>query len=268
MVIHKYNIKAKQGATVRIWPLGDLHAGTIFSEEAELRKCIDIIRRDPNAYWIGTGDYAECIVPNDPRWEPSQSIIAPWVKPDNVAECERRMVLDILDPIRKKCIGLLYGNHENKIRKRCYYNFHENLCADLSAKNLGYTCFIHFVIEATNTTRYLVKGCFTHGAGGATTKASKLNKLIKFMTARQADIYGYAHVHDILPARYKQLATTRNLKLYEKRFIGYTTGSWLRTYAESPIASYGEEAGYDPVSMGCPVYLIKDGSVDGEVYEI
>ena len=251
-----------------LYCLGDIHAGTIHCVEDKIRAKIAQIAKDRNAYWIGMGDYAEFIAPNDRRWDPSQRSIAEWVDTDDIAESEVVWLANLLHPIRKKCVGLLYGNHENTIRTNLYTNAQQHLCDKLGVQNLGYSCFVRFFFRRDKSAEsHIIKGAFTHGSGWAITKGAKLNKLRRFMDDFNAHIYGYAHLHDLItdtkPYMDLSIAPFGQAKIKEVEAVGAMTGSWFRTYTRGIIASYGEQKVYPPTVLGCPMFTINPAT--GEI---
>lgn len=243
-------------STFKIYALGDCHAGTIHCVEDDLRRKVQEIAHDPNSFWIGMGDYAEWITPNDKRFDPDQKSIAPWVETDNIAHCQTEWISKLFTPIRKKCIGLLYGNHENSIRIFNHDNVQKNLCEELGVDNLGYSCFLRLFFKRDNSNEsHLVTGAFTHGASGAITEGAKLMALMRFMKAFEADIYGYAHIHDYIPKSLSRMRAQSN-KIKSVVSIGATTGSWFRTYTKGIVASYGETRTYPPTEICCAKFII------------
>ena len=53
----------------KLYPLGDIHAGTIYCNEAKIQKQVLEIQRDPFALWVGMGDYADLVLEKDWRFE-------------------------------------------------------------------------------------------------------------------------------------------------------------------------------------------------------
>ncbi len=53
--------------TFRLIVLSDLHCGNIHSNDKAIRTLVREIADDPFCYWIGLGDYCECINIHDPR---------------------------------------------------------------------------------------------------------------------------------------------------------------------------------------------------------
>ena len=249
-----------------LYPLGDIHAGTIHCAEQEIKNKVKEIAETPNAYWVGLGDYCEFITPKDKRWEPSQQCIPDWLHQDNIAEDQQNYIINLFEPIKDKCLGLMYGNHENSIRLQNHANVHKNICDKLGVSNLGYSCFLNLRFRRCGHTSkdhhgvgHLVKCCFTHGTGGARTEGGKINYLKEFMGSFEASIYGYAHVHAIQIFSPQALAVNEGLKITAKGKVGALTGCWFRTYTQGEIASYGEMKVYKPSRIGCPrFYIVPD----------
>lgn len=255
MQVKEVILHYKRSDIFYIYPFGDIHCGTIHCAEAEAKAKRDEIRDTPNAYWIGMGDYGEFITTKDPRWDPSQKVVAPWLKQDNIAEWQRKWIKELFEPIKDKCIGLLYGNHEESLRLYKDDNVHQNICDDLKVDNLGYSCFIHLSFRRGKET-HRVKCAFTHGTGGARTEGGRVNYLKRFMDEFEAQIYGYAHTHHIAIQSPDRLCTTDSLLIKSQGKVGALTGCWFRTYTQGEIASYGEKKVYGPTRIGCPRFVI------------
>jgi len=225
--------------------------------EDEIREKIKEIRENPKAIWVGMGDYSECITPRDPRWDPALECIPDWVEQDNIAECQKKKVVSLFEPIKDKCVGLLCGNHEESIRRYNHDNIQKNICEALGVPNLGYSCFVHFIFRRKNSTEgHLIKGHFTHGTGFARTEGGRVNYLVRTMSAFDANIYGYGHTHGMQLYSPEILGTTDNMKIKAKGKIGALTGCWFSTYTQGVVASYGEVKVYAPTRIGCPVFII------------
>jgi len=263
MEVKDFNIPYKRANSVfKLYLLGCIHAGTIHCAEAKVKDKVAEIKQDKNAFWLGMGDLGEFIAEGDKRWDPSLLSIAGWVEQDDIAKTQEDWIVKLLDPIRKKCVGLLYGNHEESIRKFLKTNVQKHICQELQVDNLGYSCFIRFRFERENSNeRHIVKGCFTHGAGAAITRGAKINRLERFMNSFDARIYGYGHVHDIIESDRPYIYVSEQGKIKQKVDIGLMTGCWFRTYTQGVQASYGEQKAYPPTVIGCP-YITIDPNAD------
>jgi hypothetical protein len=246
--------KISQG-DFHLYDLSDLHVGTIHCAEEKIRHKVQDIKNDKNAMWIGGGDYGDFITPKDKRWNHGQ--ISDWVKQHDIGESVRNYLVELLDPIKDKCIGLLYGNHEASYSKQNDNDVHQHICKDMGVPNLGYSCFAQLKFQRENSAeRHTITGAFTHGTGNAITEGAKVNNLMRFMKAFRADIYGYSHVHDYIPKSLTRLYATDSGKITNKVSIGATTGCWFRTYTQGPNSSYGEEKVYPPTEMCCAMFII------------
>jgi len=241
-------------AEFKLFPIGDIHAGTIACCEDRIREKVKEIKEDPFALWVGMGDYGEFIAPSDPRWD--WQMIADWVEPSNIAECQRRWIANLLLPIKGQCLGLLMGNHENKIRQRNYQDVHLDLCRDLGVPNLGYSCFYRLFFTRNRGT-FTVDCHFEHGSGGAQTEGGKIMRLSKAMLAFDSDIIAMGHLHDIKINAIPMLYMDKEYHIKQKVKVGAITGSWFRAYMEGPYPTYAEVGGYNPVNLGCPHFIIR-----------
>jgi hypothetical protein len=251
----------------RLYCLGDIHAGTIHCLEKDIKEKVKEITQTDNAYVVGMGDYAEFITPSDKRFDPSQNSIAGWVEPDNLAECQTNWIVDLFKPIKSKCLGLLYGNHEESIRTHNHDNVAKNICGRLEVDNLGYSCFLRIYFNRENSTEsHMITGALTHGASGAITPGAKRNILRRFMHSFDANFYAYAHMHDIVTDSRPYLTTQGRMnksQIKDIESIGAVTGSWFRTYTKGIVASYGERKVYPPTTLGCIYFEIN--AVTGEI---
>lgn len=257
MEVKDITIKRVRSTVIKLYMIGDIHAGTIHCVEDRIKKKVQEIKESKNTYWVGMGDYAEFITPNDRRFDPSQKAIAEWVEQDNIAESQTKWVVDLFTPIKDKCWGLLYGNHEENIRKFNHDNVQKNICERLGVDNLGFSCFLRLQTHrGKQSNARLFKCSFIHGASSAITEGAKMMALMRWMKANDADIYAYAHIHDYMPKSLSRLTVSDSGKIKQKVSIGATTGSWFRTYTQGIIASYGEMKAYPPTEICCAVFTI------------
>lgn len=198
---------------------------------------------------------SECITPSDKRWD--IEVISDWVEPDNIAHCLERRVVELLEPIKHKCLGLLEGNHEDSIRIHNHDDIQKNICEALSVKNLSYSCYYRLIFRrGKGHSHYSVVCMFTHGNGAPRTKGARMMNLLATMNEFEADLYAKGHLHDIItyPRPYLKLGLKN--KIIESHRVGAITGSWVRSYKQNVPASYAEKAGYPPSAVGCPVFKI------------
>lgn len=269
----RYIAYPSRSSEINIWNFADLHLLTKGCARNKLQKDIDTVANDPNSFWVGGGDYCECISPTDKRFDSS-------VLPDDMTIADlgdigsfaRKSVRDLFFPIRHKCLGLLYGNHEKSyMKKQNQLMWHHWLCSELNVPDLGYCCLMDIAFRripckapmlainkkiqygATTNIRFFLH----HGASGATTPGGKLNKLIHFMNCFMADIYMVGHVHDQIAKRLVHIGGNANCDtVVQVEKLGIITGTYLRTYTQD-VTIYGEEKGYAPTPLGARFVTIK-----------
>jgi hypothetical protein len=270
----RYIVYPSRSDVFEIWNLSDLHMGAKACAEDMIRRDVEAIKSNPNAYWLGGGDYCDFINYGDKRFDPDA--VSESISVKDLGQLGRKsaeMVYDMFSPIRDKCLGLLYGNHElSYMKDKAMQNLHSKMCIDLNVPDLGYCCLMDlefirdshkkgkvckplFTIENPRKEKiigqvYEVRVFAHHGSGFATTPGGKLNKLIQFMNNFDADIYFLGHVHDQVGRRQATITADRDCKkitAHEK--LGVISGSYLKTY-EHGSTTYGEQKGYAPTTLG------------------
>lgn len=255
MIVKTIELTYELGQVFHLYTIGDEHFGTKFCEEEAVDAQFGAIRKDPNGLWVGMGDKGEFITPTDPRW--NQDGIADWLDPNNVGPNQRDRYCDVAAPVRDKCLGLLTGNHETKMKQKGHYDAQTEICTAMGVPNLGYSCFIRLSFKYAHGNRRAGFVChFRHGSGNATKKTGKLKKLQDVMAVVDADIYAIGHMHDIITDIKPYLTLGNDNKLHNREAVGAVTGCYFNTYGEGVDPSYGEEKGYDPNTIGCAVFKI------------
>jgi hypothetical protein len=210
------------------------------------------------------GDYCDFITKNDKRYDTSG--LASWVRKEDIVESQREWIANILDPIKEKCLGLLEGNHEVSIRLSHQNDVYSHICDNLGVPHLGYSCFADLIFSRLNSEVTQFRGHLEHGSGWAQTDGSKLNRLKRGMRGFEADFYAMGHLHDIkVDVSSPLLTVDKTGKIISKVRVAAMTGCWFKTYEQGQRASYGEQKGFDPTPIGCPVFLF---SPDKDLIEV
>jgi hypothetical protein len=253
-VIERRIVYPSRSSIIKVYPLGDVHAGTLHCSEDKIKDKVKEIQGDPLAYWIGLGDYGEFISSKDSRFD--SKCIADWVRPCDIAGSQIEYIVNLFKPIKDKCIGLIEGNHEDAYRKHNDGDPHYHICDRLGLANLGYTAFARLVFERKHSNEsHAFLGAVSHGAGGAITKGAKLTRLERFMDNFNARWYAHGHVHDIITNSKSYMDLTANDKIVARQKVGAMTGSWFTGYTQDLPPSYGEIKNYPPNAIGCPVFV-------------
>jgi UDP-2,3-diacylglucosamine pyrophosphatase LpxH len=165
---------------------------------------------------------------------------------------------ELLTPYRSQIIGIITGNHEERIRKRTSYDISRELAKDLGVPYLGFGGIIRFVVGGRGYTIFA-----KHGKSGAATLGGKINAIQKYRhLCPNADVYLMGHVHDLrhIPTLARDYNTrSKTVKAKTQHFI--VTGHYM-DYEDS----YSEEADYFPGIQGSPrILFTDDGGISVEV---
>jgi len=250
----------------KVYPIGDIHSGSIHCAEGEIKSKIRQISQEKNSYIIGMGDYADAILKDDKRFDIQG--LAPWVRKDNIIECQRKWLRDLFEPVKGKILCLLEGNHEDTIHTYHQDDIIRNLCSDLKVPYGGAAAFVvltfdRFSGEGTPSSKppshqFVIHAW--HGAGAAQTEGARIMRLMRLVNEFEADIYLMGHLHAIAQYTPSRLAVRRG-RIKSINLTAAITGSWLTTYTQPRQGgevnpSYGEKKGYKPSRIGCPVIKI------------
>jgi len=211
LISMEFKLQGRQ-SELEIYPLGDLHIGSRDCAEGLLRKVIKEIQDNPNARWIGGGDYLDAIKPSDskrfdmdtfPDWLLEGDATTTRERLNDVLRQQFDRCTDLLEPIADKCLGLIEGNHEYSIRKYYNQNIHGDLCKVLGADDLTDQSLLRMFFKAQGLTEVL-KLYICHGHGGGRSVGAEPNKLNTMLCEwEDADIClrGHSHTYHILPPK-------------------------------------------------------------------
>lgn len=164
--------------------IGDVHWGNRECEEEHFKRAVNEIG-EREAWWIGLGDYVECALT---AFTPPGAVWDQTMEPTD----QFFQFKELLQPIKQRCVGLIIGNHEERLRKAGF-----DSCRVL-ANDLGTHYFgpmAHFALKV-GTQRY--SGAAWHGAGGAVTLGAKVNQLVRGAEVTMPDMRWQGHTHEKL----------------------------------------------------------------------
>lgn len=259
MILHELTTKqTSRSESVTLYPLGDIHLGAAACDLDSLRATIAEVRDDPEALWLGMGDYAEAIVLQDKRFDLKS--VDPRFLPrlDDVANACFEELADLFAPVAKKCIGLLVGNHEETLRLKFSQDVHGALCLRLGLKNLGYDSLIRWKFVRPNGSSSTVRVFASHGTIAGRRDGTKVNRIEDLARNFDADLYLVGHGHSQIAHRSVQLQVPSDgtLKMQERLRLGCMTGTFRRSYQEG-TRDYSEKSHFAPPVIGCPRIRIR-----------
>lgn len=245
--IHKPYTKVRP--VRRIYFLGDMHLGVVGCAENKIKDAVRTVKEDEDALWVGMGDYADFVVPSDPRWDLNQ--IADWVDKTDIARSQVDKTIELLSPIKEKNLCMLMGNHEYKYMTHTTNNVQKWITEGLGTTNAGYSCFLNLVFDRENSAEHHgFIGCMTHGGSCASTESGKRTALGKWMLHNVANFYAYGHVHTVDFLDRAPLGIGANMQIQNKEIMGVISGCFLKTYEKGVFPSYGEMRTYGSTVLG------------------
>lgn len=273
MEIIEKTIPYSRGDTFRLYPFSDSHLGSVESAENHLikkvKECAELGRL---GLAIGVGDWSDCITKNDKRFR--MNGLADWVQKSDIIESQRERVKEIYSPLSEQgqLIGVGTGNHEETIHSLHDNDITRHYCKDLGVPYAGYQAFIVLKFRRKGGAGYDVVCHSWHGSGAAQTEGARLGRLMRLVNDIEADIYLMGHLHAITTHTPDRLVV-RAGKLLSVRLAATLTGSWLKTYNQPEEGriqdpTYGEEKGYKPARIGCPVVEITPDAFENKNKEL
>lgn len=237
--------------------LGDVHLGSSNCDEPKLYKTIDEIRRDENALVFLMGDLCDFISRRD--WRFRADNIAAWVEPDDLGNSQADKAVELFNPIAKKIIGVLQGNHEDVMEQEYDNAVHRHICKELGVPSFGYSAFVRLNFVWRRGEKKLggdwnkLDVLLHHGFGGGRTDGADVNKLTAMQRDYACDLLVAGHTHRI--GAYKSIQHYINTHgLLDTRIrIVARSGTFLKTLSEGTHHSYSERAGMSPLNTGALV---------------
>lgn len=239
--------------------ISDIHIGYKYVQYDLLEQVIDWIKRKRNAYWIGIGDYMECITPKDRRYDTN---LIDWGL--HTPRKQKDHFIELFHPIRHKCLGLGKGNHEQKLWEMHGDNDYVNAMADdLSDDKHTVKCFdmmgafvFVFLRENGSGAYRTVKQLVHHGFTGSRSQGGKVNRLLELENIVQGcQLYKMAHTHSLgVPLSERRFKLARSSASGRFELLDYfvhfgLTGSFLEGYPISDL-TYVEQKHYPPAIPG------------------
>lgn len=159
----------------------------------------------------------------------------------DLPQSQCNMFLEMVKPIKHKCLGLMYGNHQLSYIKRNNFNTVKYMCNQLKCKNLFDKCLV---------TVNKVKMLFSHGTGGGGNAEgyplTRCSNIYKFDLGM--DIYVIGHLHRMLVSQQKDFYYENNKQKYRKKYY-CTNGCYLEKQTIG-ASSYSQNGSFANASIG------------------
>ena len=254
-----------RGSVVNLYPIGDVHMGSICCDETRLRRVVKAVERDENGYWVMMGDALEAINIDDKRW--NEDTVALWIDREerkDIVRAQSNRFLHIISPIIPKCAAWMEGNHERTILSKYKRDIYGEMARIVSEEcgrevGIGYTGWLRLQCERggkRNRDKRGFIGSFHHGFSGARRPGGKANVMETWLDKHECDfaIMGHCHTMDITWSATEYLDQTGRVRTRPK--VGFYSSTFYdKTLA--PGLSYADWKAYPPMPMGCTYLSLK-----------
>jgi hypothetical protein len=241
---------------VRIVPIADAHYGNPLFSEKHFNRTTKFIYDNPDVYTVLVGDLCESVTVAS-KGDIYNQVVCPEMQRDNMIE--------FLTPIKHKILGMVTGNHEQRIKE---IDISKDIAKALNVPYRPEGMLLKISFGSGNENHvdkpYTYWGYISHGYGGARTKSAKAVKVERVSTWIHADYYILSHDHVVNIAPDVYLMPDSRGIVDSK--TGFTTGKvtakrkmLIKTNAFLKWGGYSEMGGFPPTDLE-PVIIILSGT--------
>jgi len=250
MTLLKDNILKIKSNFCSIFPCYDWHIGEQACDINFIKRYIKKIKETPNAIVFLGGDLLDTTI---------------YGSVGNVHEQkyymneQKKIVIDLLNPIKDKIIGAVKGNHENRIDKATTFDIVMDICRELDIDYWGEEK--RFAIQLNKSS--LIHLFVHHGVGGGATDGGGVNSMVKLhWSAPMSDIIISGHIHKLMFFPKELLYLNTNGKETQRNQWFVSCGTALGR------AKYAQSKAYPPAPIGHQIIKIRRTSKINIGYEI
>lgn len=219
---------------VNLFPVGDFHWGSAQCVTGFVRQTVKMIANDPEARWVGLGDFIENAVIGS-KSDVYMATMPPATQIDDIVE--------LFEPIKDKCLFTLPGNHSQRSFRLVGLHPDAVIAARLLVPYIEYSAIATIrLTKAHSPNSFLTY--WHHGHGGGYTAGGKVNaaaRLRLIVPTADAIFSGHSHTTSRTPVTWYEASYKG---LVKKTGFDYIIGSAL-----SWNGSYAEEKGARPSTV-------------------
>jgi len=223
----------------RLITVSDLHYGHQAMDYSRWLKLRDWIGENPDVRWLFHGDLFDMATVQSP----GKSMIEQGLSFDAAV----RLAVDDIRPIAPQCVGLLTGNHDQRIARGLQIDYDpvREVARTLIVEHLGYEGFVKYIVTAGKRRQAYI-GYHHHGIGSGQTWGSVFNSLQRLANANKADFVVMGHRHQLaaIQQMQREVAANNELRMVDVPLV--CAGSFLKHEG----GSYSVEKGYAPAVLG------------------
>ena len=231
---------------VNLYNLGDVHLGDDACDRSLFEKAVNAIKEDPFARWVSTGDLLNvALVGSKSNSHHSMNL-----------QEELELLVDYLNPIVDKCLGLVGSNHHKRLDRMAGMHLDKLLGNILGIPYLG--AIGRLVITCGRASYWVM---FHHGVGMGSTPGAKANGQERLLNLIPGyDLYLSGHTHSRMLAEATQPYVDRK-RIRETKIHQYkqTTGHFI-SYDDSYAADMALKEMPKGMST-CVLYANNNGAI-------
>jgi len=237
----KYVEKKVVNKEAKLIPLGDIHLGDSCCDLKLFEGTLEYIKKCKNCLVVGMGDYLNCA---------TKSSVSDSYVSRKPPQQEYEEMLEYLTPIKDKLVGLLMGNHEQRIQRESGVNLVKTMCAELGIPYLGWGFFMKVKVGTHQDHRKNKNYVFyaTHGSSGSWTPEGKIRSVRRLSESFDADVYLMGHVHDVAVQSDERFFVDKRRRFVARKKTYYVLTGHFMNYQDS----YAEMKAMKPSKKGVP----------------
>lgn len=234
---------------INVYFISDVHLGNRQSNVAALKKYIEQIKADKRGFWVGTGDIFDAITYRDKRYDDEEHI-------NRKTEEMIDDAMDLLAPVKSKCLAIGDGNHETKYRTLNNTSIISLLADELETTYYGYSCLMKVLANEQYSLVYYIN----HGYGGGRNQGTQIKKCEDAMKIAYAHFYVISHVH------FRPVGDLVTLEISDKGVLKKVPHKFVVTGAyQDNYSGYAEKQMYPQASHGSPITQFRWSGHDHEL---
>ena len=232
--LNKQVLTPKQGKNyAEVVFLGDIHLGSPQFDQPRFLAMLDYCEKN-DVYVLGMGDYLEMAT--------RHSVGAGVYEQEFPGQTQYETMVDWLKPLAKKnlILGLLQGNHSERVYKETGVNIVKAMCRELDTPYLGDACWNLFRVGKQSYSIYSL-----HGRSGARFEGTALLALERLAAPFHGDLVCCGHSHKIINSSILMQRVYNGLVVEHKKHL-LITGSYVK------YGGYAQTWGLPPSKLGSP----------------
>ena len=237
-----------------IVPISDVHFGSALFSLKNWKKTMEMVKRTPNMFVLLNGDLCDIAIVGS-----KSDVYSQIASPGD----QRDWMIEQLTPIRDRILGMVSGNHENRIYNSTGLDISKDIAKALHVPYRPEGLITKISFGSGNKgmpNAPFVYWCYqTHGYGGARTTAAKAVKVERTSTYIHADFYVMSHDHVANAAPVNYMMPNNNTARV-KQDTGFEQGTvvchrkmLIKSNSYLKWGGYGEAGGYSPNDLEAPI---------------